>query len=284
MKISFLKAITAVTGIVLAGNVGVRGDTLYQNTANPSGQVMNLGNNQQIGEQVWLGPTVPEYLTSFSFEYYSPGPALTYSGSVQMDVRLYANDGTPFNGYATPGTILFDSGNFALANPWSVNGTNSGTVVFQLSDLLSGTTPLNQNLSMPTNFTFSVTVSGMSGGDAVGLPIFGEPPQVGWNAGDYWYDVSGNWQLLTNRTHCLWRAIFGPNHPHSGANGSLLGSAGSGSPHGHRKTSAAARIDWSSSISQRAGASRLFFVAKKPSVMNPNGYRRGSLFGSRNQN
>lgn len=213
MKISFLKAITAITGIVLAGNVGVRGDTLYQNTANPSGQVMNLGNNQQIGEQVWLGPTVPEYLTSFSFEYYSPGPALTYSGSVQMDVRLYANDGTPFNGYATPGTILFDSGNFALANPWSVNGTNSGTVVFQLSDLLSGTTPLNQNLSMPTNFTFSVTVSGMSGGDAVGLPIFGEPPQVGWNAGDYWYDVSGNWQLLTNGPIAFGAQFLGKTTP-----------------------------------------------------------------------
>jgi MYXO-CTERM domain-containing protein len=195
MKISFLKATSAVAGIILAGNVGVRGDTLYQDTANPSGQVMNLGNNQQVGEQVWLGPTAPEYLTNFSFQYYSA--AATYSGSVQMDVRLYANDGTLFNGYARPGTVLFDSGNFTLANPWSVNGTNSATVVFQLSDLLSGTTPLNQNLSLPTNFTFSVTVSGLSGADAVGLPIFG-PAQVGWNAGDYWYDVSGNWQLLTN--------------------------------------------------------------------------------------
>lgn len=116
-----------------------------------------------------------------------------------MDVRIYANDGAVFNGYATPGTMLFDSGNFALANPWSLpSATNSATVVFQLSDLLSGAIPLNQNLSLPTNFTFSVTVSGLSGSDAVGLPIFGEPAQVGWNAGDYWYDVSGNWQLLTN--------------------------------------------------------------------------------------
>jgi MYXO-CTERM domain-containing protein len=196
MKTSFLKATTAVAGIILAGNAGVRGDTLYQNTANPAGQVMNLNNNQQVGEQIWLGPTVPEYLTNFSFQYYSP--VSVYSGNVQMDVRLYANDGTPFNGYATPSSILFDSGNFALPTTWSVAGTNSATVVFQLSDLLSGTIPLDQNLSLPTNFTFSVTVSGLSGSDEVGLPIFGQTPQVGWNAGDYWYDVSGNWQLLTN--------------------------------------------------------------------------------------
>lgn len=210
MKISFLKAITAVVGIVLAGNVGVRGDTLYQNTVNPSGQVMNLGNSQQVGEQIWLGPTVPEYLTNFSFQYYSP--ALTYSGNVQMDVRLYANDGTTFNGYATPGTVLFDSGNFTLANPWSVAGTNSATVVFQLSDLLSGTIPLDQNLSLPTNFTFSVTVSGLAGGDIVALPIFGQA-QVGWNAGDYWYDVSGNWQLLTNGPVAFGAQFLGQTTP-----------------------------------------------------------------------
>jgi hypothetical protein len=212
MKISFLKVITAVAGIILAGNVGVRGDTLYQNTVNASGQVMNLGNNQQVGEQIWLGPTVPEYLTNFSFQYYSP--VLTYSGSVQMDVRIYANDGTPpFNGYATPGTILFDSGNFSLPNPWSLpSATNSATVVFQLSDLLSGTVPWNQSLSLPTNFTFSVTVSGMIGADAVGLPIFGQA-QVGWNAGDYWYDVSGNWQLLTNGPVAFGSQFLGQTTP-----------------------------------------------------------------------
>jgi MYXO-CTERM domain-containing protein len=210
MKKFFLKTATAIAGIILAGNLAVRGDTLYQNTANPSGQVMNITNNQRVGEQIWLGPTVPEYLTNFSFQYYSP--VLTYSGNVQMDVRLYANDGTVFNGYATPGTILFDSGNFALANPWSVSGTNSATVVFQLSDLLSGTVPINQNLSLPTNFTFSVTVSGLSGSDSVGLPIFGQA-QVGWNAGDYWYDVSGSWQLLTNGPIAFGSQFMGQTTP-----------------------------------------------------------------------
>lgn len=193
----FLKAMGAGAGIVLMGSALVRGDTLYQNTATPSGQVMVITNNQQIGEQIWLGPTVPEYLNNFSFEYYSP--LSSYSGSVQMHVRLYENNGTAFNGYDKPGTLFFDSGNFTLSNPWSVSGTNSATVVFPLSSLLSGNTVnLDPSFVLPTNFTFSVTVSGLTGSDEVGLPIFSGTPQVGWNAGDYWYDVSGNWELLTN--------------------------------------------------------------------------------------
>ena len=186
-------AVVAV--IILAGSAAVRGATLYQNTAFTTGQVLNLPKDAQIGEQIWLGTSAPMYLTNFSFEYYSPFS--TYSGPVQADVRLYMNNGAPTNGYNTPGTLFYDSGNFNLQNPWS-QGTNTATMVFQLSDLLSGNAlNLNQSLVLPSNFTFSMTVSGLQGADAVGLPIF-DPPQVGTNAGDYWYDVSGNWELLTN--------------------------------------------------------------------------------------
>jgi hypothetical protein len=196
MKRFFLKAMVAGVVVILGSSAAVRGAVLYQDTASASGQVMNLGNNQQFGQQVWLGSWVPHYLTNFSFEYYSP--FTTYSGSVQMDVRLYQNNGTLFNGYASPGSIFYDSGNFTLANPWSISGTNTATVVFQLSDLLSGNTVnLNPNFILPTNFTFTVSVSGLQGGDQVGLPIFGAP-SVGTNSLDYWYNVGGNWQLLTN--------------------------------------------------------------------------------------
>ena len=182
--------------IILGSSAAVRGAVLYQDTASALGQVMNIANNGQFGQQVWLGTLEPEYLTNFSFEYYSP--LASYSGSVQMDVRLYQNNGTPFNGYASPGTIFYDSGNFTLTDPWSVSGTNTATVVFQLSDLLAGNTVnLNPSFVLPTNFTFTVSVSGMQGADQVGLPIFG-PPSVGTNSADYWYNVSGNWQLLTN--------------------------------------------------------------------------------------
>src|ERR1035441_364428 len=195
MKRLFLTAMAVVAVIILAGSAAVRGATLYQNTALTTGQVLNLPKDAQVGEQIWLGTSAPMYLTNFSFEYYSPFS--TYSPTVQADVRLYMNNGAPTNGYNTPGTLFYDSGNFNLQNPWS-QGTNTATMVFQLSDLLSGNAlNLNQSLVLPSNFTFSMTVSGLQGADAVGLPIF-DPPQVGTNAGDYWYDVSGNWELLTN--------------------------------------------------------------------------------------
>jgi hypothetical protein len=197
MRRLFLKAMAAGAGIILAGSAGVRGAILYQNTGHATGQVLNFPNGQEIGEQIWLGTgTTPMYLTNFSFEYYSP--FISYSGPVQADVILYANNGAPTNGYHTPGSPFFVSGFFNLQNPWQVSGTNSATVVFQLGDLLSGNAfNLAPNFILPSNFTFSVTFQGMQGADSVGLPVF-NPPQVGANAGDYWYDVSGNWELLTN--------------------------------------------------------------------------------------
>lgn len=198
MKSLFLKATGAV--IILAGFAVVRADTLYQNTATPSDYVLNFNNGDAIGEEVWLGTgALAEYLTNFQFQYYSPNPG--GFASVEADVQFYENNGTPTNGYNSPGTLFYDSGLFSVPNPWSVfnpsGPTNSATLNFALSDLQSGTMPLDPNLAMPSNFTFVVTFSGLSGGDQVGLPVF-DPPQVGANAGDYWYDVSGNWELLTN--------------------------------------------------------------------------------------
>jgi hypothetical protein len=195
MKRLFLKAMAAGAGIIVASSAGVRGAILYQDTTHNTGQVMNFPNGDQIGEQIWLGTgTTPMYLTNFSFQYYSP---VTNAGPVQADVILYQNNGAPFNGYSTPFSTFFVSGWFNLPSPWSVSGTNSATVIFQLSDLQAGAFPLAPNFILPSNFTFSVSFRGLQGADSVGLPIF-NPPSVGFNAGDYWYDVSGNWELLTN--------------------------------------------------------------------------------------
>jgi len=198
MKRLFLKAMAAGAGIILASSAGVRGAVLYQDTLHNTGQIMDLLNGQQIGDQIWLGTgTTPMYLTNFSFQYYSP--FVSYSGTVQADVRLYANTGAQTNGYNTPALVpFFDSGLFNLTDPWQVSGTNSATVVFLQADLTNGNAiNLPTAFVLPTNFTFSVTITGLLGADAVGLPIF-NPPQVGFNAGDYWYDVSGSWELLTN--------------------------------------------------------------------------------------
>jgi hypothetical protein len=202
MKRLFLTAMAAGAGIILASTAGVRGAILYQDTASqvPGGQVMNIPTATTVGEQIWLGTgTTPMYLTNFSFEYYSPYNP--YSGNVQMDVQLFANTGPTTNGYHSPAAVpFFDSGFFTLINPWYAGSpsTNSATLTFNLASLLSGNTiNIIPFVALPSNFTFAVTVTGLQGADSVGLPIF-TSPQVGYNAGDYWYDVSGNWELLTN--------------------------------------------------------------------------------------
>jgi hypothetical protein len=199
MKRTFLKAMAAGAGIILAGSVGVRADLLYQNTTTQTGPVLTLPNNgDQVGEQIWLGTGVtPEYLTNFSFEYYSPDA--TWSGTVTADVRFYENDGTPFNTYATPGTLFYDSGPITFLSPLSYSESSAATAIYDLSDLQypPGGMTLDPNFALPANFTFTVTFSGLTGSESVGLPIF-EPPTWGTNYGDYWYDLSGNWELLTN--------------------------------------------------------------------------------------
>lgn len=192
----------AGAGIVLAGSVVVRADLLYQDTTTQTGSILTLPNNgDQVGQEIWLGTLVPHYLTNFSFEYYSPDPS--WSGTVTADVQFYLNNGTPFNGYATPGTRFYDSGSIAFPNPITFNGNSLSNMLIAIYDLPDlqypppGGMVLDPNFVLPSNFTFTVTFSGLTGGESVGLPIF-EPPTFGTNYGDYWYDVSGNWELLTN--------------------------------------------------------------------------------------
>jgi hypothetical protein len=210
MKKLFLKALGI--GIVLSSAAGVRGDVLYDNTTTDTSSFLTFPSGQQIGEQIWLGTLTPEYLTNFSFVYYSPDA--NWTETVNADVRFYENDGTPTNGFATPSTLFYDSGLISFPNPIASNGgitaSNSLNAIFELSDLQSlapGVTPLDPNMVLPTNFTFTVTFTGLTGGDSVGLPIY-QPPTVGTNYGDYWYDVSGTWELLTNTTPVAFGAQF----------------------------------------------------------------------------
>jgi hypothetical protein len=202
MKRFILKVMCA--GIVLAGSAGVRADTiLYQNTATNLGYNLNFNNGDLIGQQIWLGTgAMPFILTGFSFEYYSPNT--TWSGSVMVDVSFYENNGPLFNGYHTPGTRFFNSGTFNITPPLSFSPSNSALLEFDTTDFQGGDGPgavtMSPTFIMPSNFTFTVTFTGLQGSDTVGLPLF-DTPQVGANSGDYWYDVSGNWELLTNSDH-----------------------------------------------------------------------------------
>src|ERR1035437_5886249 len=129
MKIFAQKIIAAGVGVLLLTGVPVYGDILYNNSTTDLGHSLNFANGQAIGNQVVLGNGYTSAtLTNFSFEIYST--LATFAGSVQMQVFLYANDGATTNGYNMPGTVLYDSGSFALPgnggpSTWAGNlGTN----------------------------------------------------------------------------------------------------------------------------------------------------------------
>jgi PEP-CTERM motif len=202
MKTRHLKPIcvAALSAVAVAATAGV----LYDNTQNQTGNVMTLTNNQEVGDQIFLANyTTFPYLTNFSIEYYSPDVDFSSPNqTITADVKFYLNDGLLFNGYDTPNTVFYDSGQFDIYTPnHYFAGTNSAVLSFSLADLQGGLTPLDPNFLMPSNFTVSVTFNGLNPSkfDIVGLNIF-EPPVVGSNFGDYWLKNGANWELLTNNT------------------------------------------------------------------------------------
>jgi hypothetical protein len=183
------------TAVCLFVNFKAAGDVLYNNAANNTGYQLTMANGQQTGSEILLGtPPNSYYLTNFSFNYSSSGSAW---GDVTLDVILQLNDGPTYNGYATPGTVIYDSGTF---NPANLNG--DGGLDFTIDDLsLGDTVPLNSNATIANDFTLSFIVTGLTGDDAFALDLY-NPATIGANYGDYWLNLgtqaSPNWELLTN--------------------------------------------------------------------------------------
>jgi hypothetical protein len=190
-----IKWLAIGTVVCLLVNFKAAADTLYNNSANNTGYRLTMSNGQQVGTEILLG-TAPnsEYLTNFSFNFYSSG---TYA-DVTLEVLLQLNNGTPaFNGYDTPGTVIYDSGAFQIS---SQNG--DGGLDFNYNDLTVGdTVPLNQFTTIANDFTLSFVVEGLAEGDTFALDLY-DPATVGSNYGDYWLNTgtvgSPNWELLTN--------------------------------------------------------------------------------------
>jgi len=182
-----LKWLAIGTAACLLISFRATADVLYNNSVNNTGYALQLANGVEVGDEINLASS--EYLTNFSFNFYSSG---TYA-DVTLEILFQLNDGTPYNGYNTPGTVIYDSGAFTIA---SQNG--DGGLSFDINDLsLNDTVPLNSNTPMPTDFTFSLIVSGLGDGDVFSVDLY-NPPTVGGNYGDYWLDNGGSWELLTN--------------------------------------------------------------------------------------
>src|ERR1035437_1258812 len=116
MKIFAQKIIAAGVGVLLLTGVPVYGSILYNNSTTDLGRSLNFINGQAIGNQIAMGNGFTSATpTNFSFEIYSS--LATFTNSISMQVWLYNNNGTPTNGFATPGTILYNSGSFLLPGP-----------------------------------------------------------------------------------------------------------------------------------------------------------------------
>jgi hypothetical protein len=175
----------------IGGNWGV---CIYSNSINDLQVRFNPG-TLEVGDQIILAGN-DRYLNYFDFEYWgavagNPN-ATAFTGSVEARVRFYKNEGTPFNGYATPNDMFYDSGWFGGLVPTDYAPFRA-TIYFT-----AGTDFPNNGLLIPADeITWSVQFQGMGTSDTVGVDLY-SPPVIGQNYDDYWQNGGSGWTLLTN--------------------------------------------------------------------------------------
>lgn len=191
-----------VTAMFARGQVSV-----YDSITTPTSFQFPMSNNVVIGQQVFMDPGLlgaNPFLRTFSFVYYSTN--VGWSGSVMANIQFYQNSGSPFNGYATPSPLFYETGSFALANPQQAFSTNAVMLTFAWQDIylnynydLAGggaAVPMSLGMALPSTFTMVYTFSGLTGADTLSLPVY-NTPVVGTNYNDYWVN-NGSWALVTN--------------------------------------------------------------------------------------
>ncbi len=160
---------------------------IYDNTVNDLTTRFNPG-TLEVGDEIILAGG-PSKLQTFSFEFWGTSAnSFNFAGNVQARVRFYENNGAPFNGYSTPGTVFYDSSWFQVPNP-----TSRSTFVFS-----AGSDFAPHGLTIPvSDMTWSVQFQGLGSGDAAGVDLY-SPPVVGQNFADYWENDGGVWKLKQN--------------------------------------------------------------------------------------
>ena len=162
--------------------------TTWNNTLFP------MQNGQEVGNEINV--TAGNSLDDFQIEYYLPA---NLTADVSIDVRFYAQDGTAYSAYTDPGSLFFDSGPTSLS---SLGGgyisTGAHNVDYTTSDFSrSGawTTSVTPLYVLPTDFTFTITFTGLDGANVVEMPL---AYNNGQNYGDYFINSGASWTLNTN--------------------------------------------------------------------------------------
>lgn len=181
------KTIWLIAGLLLTGLCHQASAVLiYDNSVNDLRIRFNPGRSE-VGDEIILAGTQRQ-LQQFDFEYWGTNTAggASFAGTVQARVKFYRNDGPLFNGFATPGTVFYDSGLF------TISATPRSTLIFTPPvDFPAG------GLFIPVDrMTWSVQFTNTSLLDEAGVDLY-SPPVVGQNFPDYWERdlISGAWAL-----------------------------------------------------------------------------------------
>ncbi|MBI4324280.1 MAG: PEP-CTERM sorting domain-containing protein [Chloroflexi bacterium] len=176
MKTAILRAAVLVATSLLCG-ASALASTVYENSASPPDKSYAPAgiNGIEFGDEIDLAGT-DRVVTEFQFEYFLK---LDASGNEMARLAVYAMDGPVITqGSASPGTLLYDSGNFTLASGYN------------------RTTLPPTSFTTPNSITWAVTFSGLDAGEDVGL-LLSDTPQTGASFRDFWQrDSNGNWGLF----------------------------------------------------------------------------------------
>jgi len=171
--------------------------TIFDST-NYVGNAFTAVNGQQIGTEILLPGNWS--LTNITVEYIATNPV---PSTVGLDVQLYRADGTPTSGgYATPGTLVFDSGFFyGLDSGLSIYGDYSHNYAYNSTDFTSG--GFNSPYTLPGDFILSVSFTNTDGTGNLGgiqLPVGNNvtSEQPGSSYGDYWLNSGSGWNVYSN--------------------------------------------------------------------------------------
>jgi hypothetical protein len=177
----FISALGVSAVALLCQNAQSQGFTDYQDTASYSGANFNFDSggagSEEIGQEIVLGSSAAATVTGFSVQFDFTGTG-TPTGTV--DVGLYNNNGTAFNGYFAPGTEISDLGSTSLSSFTSGAGSTLNYT--------------GLNIAVPNDFTYVVTFTGLTPTETAGLSIYGATT-VGANYHDAWVNTGSGYVL-----------------------------------------------------------------------------------------
>jgi hypothetical protein len=170
---------------VISPSASASGEVVYNNSGSTEGTY--YATTKEFGDQIELGLS-NRFIDSLSFEYFGD---FTADGDETAVARIYANDGTVIDNGSLPGTLLYESGPFAVAA-----GFNSVTI----NGLL---------VEAPESITWTVDFDGVGNvaGNRAGL-IFYNPASTGSSFDDFVLKSNSTEVIYETEKEVLYEAYY----------------------------------------------------------------------------